>query len=436
MSLKVVQATHRFGLKPLLGMSIVLALSGCAFKKDSDKKSEPAPNPTVVLQNAEGDVISETELQVQMIPQEPHQYLARVSWPEGRKATIEVMYYKNPQNIAVNQPPDEDTVDASVINTFDFPCPSRAKINIRLNVRSKGFGPSNTIRKQIVCPIDHTVEHASESTNALPRVFNGRLFFKNGARLQVGLDFLELNLIGIHVEGTATIESKWTADNPSKKPQIKIKAQSASGNLELLLQGHDGRQGESGEEKKFYESFKKLLAQNVMAKGAKGSSGNSAESCRPAPRGEPPICKTVCTRTPGNGGPGTDGVVAGPDGENGGNSSPTPPAHIEIETPLNFKLIALIKHGTPGKGGAKGLGQKGGPGGDPGDLDIDRACPHASAGPAGKNAPDGKDGEDGQTGKCGALILSANLEPLTAVSNIGHQKWRCGVDETFLQLLK
>lgn len=198
----------------------------------------------------------------------------------------------------------------------------------------------------------------------------------------------------------------WLQTRDLSSPQLNLKAKTARGELIINLVGADGVRGKNGDEKANRSAaYSNLLSRNSPAQGARGTDGNSHQSCRKGPDGQE--CTRVCSKQPTQGGKGARGIVPGINGDNGGDGMPSAAAKLDIAESNGLKLTVLT---SPGAGGPAGLGSKGQPGGPGGIGGAPGAgCNPAPAGPQGDSGAPGLNGTAGVSRGCGVIQIRSEL---------------------------
>lgn len=396
----------------------VFIFSSCSFKKSSESRE---PDKIVVIERVQsGDLISRAEVQLSFIPNplEFGSYVLRVTWPQGRRIFVGVKLEEG-EGAQQGESRVEDRLDGEVLNYYDLACKSGDSFKIKMSFASKVGGQFGNYEYPMDCPIDFEINKTISSLSILPTKLTGRLFLRNGARIKLGTQKLRLdNLIGLHIDGTATIEAL-NIFNADEEEQIIINAKQASGKLLLDLKGANGRDGESGEERALLFEHQQLLKQNQPKPGTSGQAGDVELICR-RPGKEGQDCSDKCTRQPTNGTAGQDGLIAGLAGRDGRNGSDTSKIKINVleqDVQNPFEVTVLLMPGLPGKGGIGGKGQPGAPGGIGGHNPGGR-CQNAQAGPVGQPAASGPNGKPGRPGGCG--VIEVNPELLNVI-NLAEQ---------------
>jgi hypothetical protein len=170
---------------------------------------------------------------------------------------------------------------------------------------------------------------------------------------------------------------KADSDMPGRSGgSIRIKANSARGELSIEMRGEHGGDGSSGAP--------------FAERAPSGAAGTSGQSHRQMGSGSFP---SFCVALPTSGGNGENGAN-GRNGQNGRRGGNTGQLTFEVaEKSDAFQLHFSKEVGRSGKAGAGGPGQLGGIGGEPGARDIFRVCPYK----VGRGA-DGANGAGGANG--------------------------------------
>ncbi|MBK7892215.1 MAG: collagen-like protein [Bdellovibrionales bacterium] len=384
-----------FSRKALALTVVMLSLASCAFREDSEdlKKAKGWQEAEESFERNKG--FATGEIKHEFIPgAKIHDYSARLSWPTGRSLVVTVE--RSSDGVVSSH-------DSSKEGDILIPC-IQGYASTFVTVTSPKYGVMSRLSIPLKCPVDMEISSDSLPVEAL-RSINGSLYIGNALALKLVESDLNLNLIGLIVNGSAAIETfgtdrRWTyrSDYPGlgKAPQINIKAKWATGHLRLQLNGVDGKPGRAGE------------PHSPAAKGARGADGVTHIVEAISRRGDP-LTKEVCRQDPTSGGPGADGAVPGKPGDAGGDAIGTSNVKLDIENSEAFALEIDLNPGKGGPGGAGSPGQDGGPGGDPGS-NHGGVCHAASAGAKGRKHPqDGAAGVAGSNGSCGLIQLSSSL---------------------------
>lgn len=392
----------------LLLTSGSLALSSCAFKKDSGNKSGEEKPTQVVLEQVQGDRLRKEDFKFEALPasEELNDYIIRVSWPANKKATISHVKHGA-----------SDFYYGEEANSFGVPCIGGKDASIQISAQASGETTKSTeFTIALRCPKDFLVQGRQLFDHTEYNDF-GRVVFEDKSELDLNGHTLDIKIRNLIVKGVATIVSNAQNTGASYDPavhnqSIKIIAHEAFGTLKVILDGHRGRDGKSGDELVLAgQGSPQFLAMlKLDRKGKKGSQGISG--CLPSadtPRwpGFRNIC--TCIAPPSNGSSGLDGEVGHP-GEDGGDGGPTPAFHIEVLTPPTTRFLNVQIRRNPGswgKGGNGGSPIPPGEGGEPGEPVI--YCPHAEKGPSGKPGSIGPRGKDGKPGTYGLVTHNEHV---------------------------
>ena len=410
----------------IMMIAFAACFCSCAFKDSSGDKAKTA-------RDGSSETLSRTDIKTEIVPigGQLGSYALRFSWPQSRSIFITFVYDSRLQSNE-REAVVEESVDGESRNSFDIPCPSSLRISPKLSITSKGVTKLATYSFDQICPIDFEVTSEVAGVGSFPRDLNGRLFLRNNAVLKLKSSQLKLNLIGLHVEGRATIESEF--DPKATEPQVQIAAKQASGDLTILLKGYDGRDGRSGDERADASvEYQRLLEQDMPADGADGADGAEVTTNLPHPSSRLqtyPV--TSCTAQPGNGGNGADATVAGLDGSNGENGSPSPRMLMIVDQASQLNLTVNVSPGRGGRAGAAGHGQRGGRGGKAGKRP--QSCNAVTPGKAGADARPGNPGVQGLNGACGQIEISANLKSVMRVID-QHDFSKCAQDPNLIRIV-
>jgi hypothetical protein len=385
-----------FGRYILLSLPLAaLALSSCAFKKDSEKEQEKVI--PVVVEGTGGDQLTERDFSFTHIAQEElNSYVVRVSWPANKRVNVAYRTAVRKTRVLEGE------------NSFDITCRGGQQITFVVSFQPRGTESEieEELTKTYTCPLDLEVRQPVIFTTENVKHY-GRVVFRRNGTLDLNGKSWTATIESLIAEDNATLYSnasgQFLRTDPSIRQRIDLDIKQGQGLLNIILQGSMGHDGLNGDDVRSEEMNKNPSLKAFFLKsrdGAKGESAQFIKNCFSDGRaGDRQRCETECIKMSGNGGPGEDGVAgfAGADGENGG---PTPKLKIHVgatktEKPMTFNVVHIL--GIGGKGGRGGTPIPPGKGGAPGDGPI--ACNHASPGPNGKSAAPGKDGNNGDCGE-------------------------------------
>lgn len=397
----------------VLAVACGLAMSACAFQKDPKSKEKSKIEELEQQLDANRPLVK-SDFKHEFIPGEkPHQYTARVTWPANRPLLVKF----SGTDVLTK------TVDGRSQNEFYLVCVG-GKVNYSVDVISPVTGVLSNLVFDERCPVDAVVMSVT-STSSLPRVLDGRLFFLNGSGIILGSsETLELNVLELIVEGSATI-STYKRDRASSLERdsrvlvaspISIRAKKATGLLKFELNGVDG-----GEWRNKPDVIDPALD------GKPGKDGVIQAQCgKPSRLGDgAQFCRDVCT-DPTNGENGKDAKDLMPDGtwktRVGSQGFPgvrgigTSNVELAITDASGFAAEFNL---NPGLASRPGLGElpKGGKPGAPG-TNPSNQCRTAGAGKPGADGIRGPVGESAPNGRCGTISISDSLKDKIRVNDL------------------
>lgn len=354
----------------------VAGLYACAYDPAWDETSENSPAP--VKTNA----VSALNASVEELP-EPNAYQVRLRWPKDAAASHFTLARENLKS--------GETIQVMTLTGDASEYADRAVkpgISYRYHLGRHGTDAFTDLRVEAAIPLDFIVSGA-QIVNRVGSEFNRLWILPNSTILTHGNDLkVEVNqlLAGDNAAIDTAPPSAWAAPNTSGKSggSVVVHAKTATGRLKVFATGQGGGQGNRGGDGA------------SGGKGPKGISGTTRREVDGSTCERHCPARTVCDRSPGNGGQGEQGRPGGhgSPGHPGGDSARV---LIAVDMPNGFEVIPSIAPGPGGPGGIGGTGGSGGLGGDPGDRPS--VCQAARPGPIGLQGLRGPTGSPGADGK-------------------------------------
>lgn len=387
-----------------------LAMSACAFQKDP-KSKEKSKIEELEQQLDANRPLALADFSHEFIPGSIFKYEALVKWPHGRPFQIKISREGEPLVV----------LDGRTQNEIRIACKSdHVDYSVEIVSPVTGVVGNFSVRKK--CPVDAEINRSVGDINVLRHV-DGRLFMRNHAEIVLKNEPLALNLISLHIDGTAIIRT-YRADRRydlnedrtvANAPSIQIRAKKISGDLKLELNGVDGKQLED-------------LSPEVdrSLNGASGKDGRLGARCGgPRRYDNTEVCQNICEQQPTSGENGKDAIEirdgkviprVGSTGNNGLRGIGTSNVTIQVDDVADFSLRIEFNPGNasrPGLGSLPKGGRAGAPGQSPG-------APCESANPArdGRDGIQGGMGNPAPNGSCGILSLSKAILKRTEMKDL------------------
>ncbi|MBK7961558.1 MAG: hypothetical protein IPK04_10405 [Bdellovibrionales bacterium] len=227
-----------------------------------------------------------------------------------------------------------------------------------------------------------------------------RIYLPTGVRIQTNNFDFDVRALSLFSSDDAEVFSfppglkAESLQNGRSGGTVSIRSPRAQGRIKIRMTGENGGNGTNG------------APHARAASGAAG--GDGAHECyQPCP-----YCPTVCrcTRQPGNGHPGAQGLIGNP-GLRAGAGGDTGSIFVQITEASAFTAEASLvagNAGVPGQGSEGQLGGFGGPGGNP----TSSSCGGSYAGAEGAHGGKGSDAPPSADGAIGTQCVSIAQDSL------------------------